>query len=202
MFKSVKLPYSNSALEPYIDAETMDVHYNKHYLTYLKNVNDELKKENVDDFTIEELMENINEFSDAIRNNGGGYYNHSLFWNMLRPNIDNNENLPTGLANILINRDFGNYKNFKSIIEKYAKKRFGSGWVWWVILPNGKTRILELPYQDNPKMYFDCEILLGIDVWEHAYYLKYKSDRAGYIDNIFKVINWEYVNRILGRYYK
>jgi Fe-Mn family superoxide dismutase len=201
MFKSVKLPYSNSALEPYIDAETMDVHYNKHYLTYLKNVNDELKKANVSDLTIEELMENINEFSDAIRNNGGGYYNHSLFWNMLRPNIDNNENLPTGLANILINRDFGNYKNFKSIIEKYAKKRFGSGWVWWVILPSGKTRILELPYQDNPKMYFDCEILLGIDVWEHAYYLKYKSDRAGYIDNLFKVINWEYVNDILKNYY-
>jgi len=87
-------------------------------------------------------------------------------------------------------------------IEKYAKKRFGSGWVWWVIMPSGNTRILETPYQDNPKMYFDCEILLGIDVWEHAYYLKYQSDRAGYIDNIFKVINWEFVNRVLSRYYK
>ena len=202
MYKAVKLPYSNKALEPYIDAETMDVHYNKHYLTYLKNVNDEFQKEKLDFVPIDDLISNIDNYSENIRNNAGVYYNHSLFWYMLRPNIDRSDNAPTGLAKKIIDRDFGNYKNFKSIIEKYAKKRFGSGWVWWVIMPSGNTRILETPYQDNPKMYFDCEILLGIDVWEHAYYLKYKSDRAGYIDNIFKVINWEFVNRVLSRYYK
>jgi Fe-Mn family superoxide dismutase len=201
MYKPVKLPYSYSALEPYIDSETMNVHYNKHYMTYIKNVNDEFEKENLEYLPIEQLINNIGDFSESIRNNAGGYYNHSLFWYMLRPNTNNSDNDPTGLAKSIINRDFGSYKNFKTIIEKYAKKRFGSGWVWWVILPNGKTRILELPYQDNPKMYFDCDILLGVDVWEHAYYLKYQSDRASYVNNLFKIINWEYINNILSRYY-
>ena len=201
MYNPVKLPYSYSALEPYIDSETMNVHYNKHYMTYIKNVNDEFEKENLEYLPIEQLISNIGDFSESIRNNAGGYYNHSLFWYMLRPNTNNSDNDPTGLAKSIINRDFGSYKNFKTIIEKYAKKRFGSGWVWWVILPNGKTRILELPYQDNPKMYFDCDILLGVDVWEHAYYLKYQSDRATYVNNLFKIINWEYINNILSRYY-
>jgi len=201
MYKPVKLPYSYSALEPYIDSETMNVHYNKHYMTYIKNVNDEFEKENLEYLPIEQLINNIEDFSESIRNNAGGYYNHSLFWYMLRPNTNNSDNDPTGLVKTVINRDFGSYKNFKIIIEKYAKKRFGSGWVWWVILPNGKTRILELPYQDNPKMYFDCDILLGVDVWEHAYYLKYKSDRASYVSNLFKIINWEYINNILSKYY-
>jgi len=201
MYKPIKLPYSYSALEPYIDSETMNVHYNKHYMTYIKNVNDEFEKENLEYLPIEQLINNIEDFSESIRNNAGGYYNHSLFWYMLRPNTNNSDNDPTGLVKTVINRDFGSYKNFKIIIEKYAKKRFGSGWVWWVILPNGKTRILELPYQDNPKMYFDCDILLGVDVWEHAYYLKYKSDRASYVSNLFKIINWEYINNILSKYY-
>jgi len=201
MYKPIKLPYSYSALEPYIDSETMNVHYNKHYMTYIKNVNDEFEKENLEYLPIEQLINNIEDFSESIRNNAGGYYNHSLFWCMLRPNTNNSDNDPTGLVKTVINRDFGSYKNFKIIIEKYAKKRFGSGWVWWVILPNGKTRILELPYQDNPKMYFDCDILLGVDVWEHAYYLKYKSDRASYVSNLFKIINWEYINNILSKYY-
>ena len=201
MYKPIKFPYSYSALEPYIDSETMNVHYNKHYMTYIKNVNDEFEKENLEYLPIEQLINNIEDFSESIRNNAGGYYNHSLFWYMLRPNTNNSDNDPTGLVKTVINRDFGSYKNFKIIIEKYAKKRFGSGWVWWVILPNGKTRILELPYQDNPKMYFDCDILLGVDVWEHAYYLKYKSDRASYVSNLFKIINWEYINNILSKYY-
>jgi Fe-Mn family superoxide dismutase len=201
MYKPVKLPYSYSALEPYIDSETMNVHYNKHYMTYIKNVNDEFEKENLEYLPIEQLINNIEDFSESIRNNAGGYYNHSLFWYILRPNTNNSDNDPTGLVKTVINRDFGSYKNFKIIIEKYAKKRFGSGWVWWVILPGGKTLILELPYQDNPKMYFDCDILLGVDVWEHAYYLKYKSDRASYVSNLFKIINWEYINNILSKYY-
>ena len=194
MYKPVKLPYDYSALEPFIDTETMNIHYNKHYLGYLKNVNDEIKKKNYRSIPIKKLIVTINDYSDNIRNNAGGYFNHSLFWKMLKPNKANNINLPSGFSKKIINRDFGNYNVFKKMIEEKAKKRFGSGWVWWIMMPNGNTRIVETPYQDNPLMYFDCEILLGIDVWEHAYYLKYQADRKGYVNNIFKVINWDYVN--------
>ena len=194
MYKPVKLPYDYSALEPFIDYETMNIHYNKHYLGYLKNVNDEIKKKNYRSIPIKKLIVTINDYSDNIRNNAGGYFNHSLFWKMLKPNKANNINLPSGFSKKIINRDFGNYNVFKKMIEEKAKKRFGSGWVWWIMMPNGNTRIVETPYQDNPLMYFDCEILLGIDVWEHAYYLKYQADRKGYVNNIFKVINWDYVN--------
>ena len=194
MYKPVKLPYDYSALEPFIDSETMNIHYNKHYLGYLKNVNDEIKKKNYRSIPIKKLIVTINDYSDNIRNNAGGYFNHSLFWKMLKPNKANNINLPSGFSKKIINRDFGNYNVFKKMIEEKAKKRFGSGWVWWIMMPNGNTRIVETPYQDNPLMYFDCEILLGIDVWEHAYYLKYQSDRMAYVNNIFKVINWDYVN--------
>ena len=96
-----------------------------------------------------------------------------------------------------IKRDFGTFENFKDIIEKKAKQRFGSGWVWWILLPSGKTRIIQTPYQDNPAMFLDCKILLGVDVWEHAYYLKYKSNRSEYVKNIFNVIKWDYPKRIL-----
>jgi len=194
MYKPVKLPYDYSALEPFIDAETMNIHYNKHYLGYLKNVNDEIKKKNYRSIPIKKLIVTINDYSDNIRNNAGGYFNHSLFWKMLKPNKANNSNLPSGFSKKIINRDFGSYNVFKKMIEEKAKKRFGSGWVWWIMMPNGYTRIVETPYQDNPLMYFDCEILLGIDVWEHAYYLKYQADRMAYVNNIFKVINWDYIN--------
>lgn len=194
MYKPVKLPYDYSALEPFIDSETMNIHYNKHYLGYLKNVNDEIKKKNYRSIPIKKLIVTINDYSDNIRNNAGGYFNHSLFWKMLKPNKANNINLPSGFSKKIINRDFGNYNVFKKMIEEKAKKRFGSGWVWWIMMPNGYTRIVETPYQDNPLMYFDCEILLGIDVWEHAYYLKYQADRMAYVNNIFKVINWDYIN--------
>jgi Fe-Mn family superoxide dismutase len=201
MYKPVKLPYSYSALEPYIDAETMNVHYNKHYMGYLNNLNDEFKKLNKKKLPIRLLINNIEDFSVNVRNNAGGYYNHSLFWKMLNPPKTKGENLPVGISKKIIDRDFGSYDNFKTIIEDTAKKRFGSGWVWWIMTPNGRTRIVETPYQDNPQMYYDCSILLGIDVWEHAYYLKYKSDRMNYVKNIFKVINWDYPNDILKRYY-
>ncbi len=194
MYKPVKLPYDYSALEPFIDAETMNIHYNKHYLGYLKNVNDEIKKKNYRSIPIKKLIVTINDYSDNIRNNAGGYFNHSLFWKMLKPNKANNSNLPSGFSKKIINRDFGSYNVFKKMIEEKAKKRFGSGWVWWIMMPNGYTRIVETPYQDNPLMYFDCEILLGIDVWEHAYYLKYQADRMAYVNNIFKIINWDYIN--------
>ena len=194
MYKAVILPYNYSALEPFIDAETMNIHYNKHYLTYLTNLNDEFKKQNHRLIPIKRLIYTIDNYSQIIRNNAGGFYNHSLFWKMLNPNKMNNSNLPTGEAKKLINRDFGNYDLFKKKIEEQAKKRFGSGWVWWIMMPNGVTKIIETPYQDNPLMYFDCTILFGLDVWEHAYYLKYQADRLKYVSNIFKIINWNYVN--------
>lgn len=194
MYKAVILPYNYSALEPFIDAETMNIHYNKHYLNYLTNLNDEFKKQNHRLIPIKRLIYTIDNYSQIIRNNAGGFYNHSLFWKMLNPNKMNNSNLPTGEAKKLINRDFGNYDLFKKKIEEQAKKRFGSGWVWWIMMPNGKTKIIDTPYQDNPLMYFDCTILFGLDVWEHAYYLKYQADRLQYVSNIFKIINWDYIN--------
>jgi Fe-Mn family superoxide dismutase len=191
MYKPVKLPYSYSDLEPYIDAETMYVHYNKHYIGYLNKLN-ELVTTNQ---PIKNLIQDINNYSTEVRNNAGGYYNHSLFWNMLRPKLSEN-NIPIAV-NLFIIKDFGSFENFKAKIKEKAKKRFGSGWVWWILYPNGKTAIVETPYQDNPLMFTDCKILLGIDVWEHAYYLNYKADREAYVDNIFNIINWDYTNAII-----
>jgi Fe-Mn family superoxide dismutase len=199
IYNPILLPYSYSALEPYIDAETMFTHYNKHYLGYLNNLNDEIKKSKLPTLPINKLIANINDFSQDVRNNAGGYYNHSLFWKMLTPAKVNN--LPSGISKNIIDRDFGSFATFKKIIEQTAKKRFGSGWVWWVLMPNGQTRIVETPYQDNPQMYYNCEILLGIDVWEHAYYLKYKADRMQYVNNIFNIINWNYCNKILSLFF-
>lgn len=195
-FEPIDLPYSYFALEPYIDEKTMFIHFNKHYLGYTKNLNEAFKKGNYERKPINFVIENIDMYNNTIRNNAGGYYNHSLFFEMLRPN-DGSDNLPTGIVKQVIERDFGNTFNFKSLFEKSAKKRFGSGWVWWVLMPNGKTKIVSTPYQDNPKMYFDCKILLGIDVWEHAYYLKYNADRLKYVDAIFKVVDWDYPEEIL-----
>ena len=195
MFEPIKLPYNYSDLEPYIDSETMKVHYNKHYLGYLKNLNEEVSLK-FDYNSIEDLIENIEFESDDVRNNAGGYYNHSLFFNMLKSTKQRSYGMPSIVLNT-IKRDFGTFENFKDIIEKKAKQRFGSGWVWWILLPSGKTRIIQTPYQDNPAMFLDCKILLGVDVWEHAYYLKYKSNRSEYVKNIFNVINWDYPKRIL-----
>jgi Fe-Mn family superoxide dismutase len=201
MYKAVPLPYDYSALEPYIDSETMNVHYNVHYMTYLNNLNIEFREANHRMIPIQRLIYKIDDYSDNIRNNAGGYYNHSLFWKMLENPNTKNGYLPFGISDEIIDRDFGNFDNFKKRIKEKAKKRFGSGWVWWVLMPDGFTRIVETPYQDNPQMYFDCEILLGIDVWEHAYYLKYQADRMEYVDNIFNVIDWDYPNNILNKYY-
>lgn len=193
MYQPVKLPYAYKALEPIIDEKTMYVHYNEHYLGYLKKLNDLIDSRK----PIVQVIGNIDNYSDAVRDNAGGYYNHSIFWKMLKPYDRISKNEPPSLVKNVINRDFGSYTNFKNEIRDKAKKRFGSGWVWWILQPNGRTAIVETPYQDNPLMYMDCEILLGIDVWEHAYYLKYQAKRDSYVNNIFQVINWNYPYRIL-----
>ena len=120
---------------------------------------------------------------------------------MLKPRISNKLNVPTGLVEKIIKRDFGTFNAFKKEITEKTKKTFGSGWVWWIMLPSGKTEIVQTPNQNNPQMFYNCEILLGIDVWEHAYYLKYQSERLEYVKNIFNIINYNYPNNILSRYY-
>ena len=193
IYKPVPLPYSYSALEPYIDEKTMYVHFNEHYLGYIKKLNALLPSGP----PINKLITDISNYSTDIKNNAGGYFNHSLFWNMLRPYKPFAINEPPPLVKSIINRDFGSFNNFKNEIIETAKKRFGSGWVWWIQYPNGKTAIVQTPYQDNPMMYSDVKILLGIDVWEHAYYLKYQAKRENYVNNIFNVINWNYANKML-----
>ena len=193
MYKPFPLPYSYSALEPYIDEKTMYVHFNEHYLGYIKKLNALLPSGP----PINKLITDISNYSTDIKNNAGGYFNHSLFWNMLRPYKPFAMNEPPPLVKSIINRDFGSFNNFKNEIIETAKKRFGSGWVWWIQYPNGKTAIVQTPYQDNPMMYSDVKILFGIDVWEHAYYLKYQAKRENYVNNIFNVINWNYANKML-----
>ena len=190
----VRLPYRYDALEPSIDEETMLVHYNIHYKRYLDKFNELIDLYNIKG-TAKDIMRNVNSYPIGVRDNGGGYVNHSLFWKMLKP-YSGGLNLPFGVSKKLIIRDFGSYENFKKQILEKAKKRFGSGWVWWVFLPNGKTRIIETPYQDNPYMpEYNSVPLLGIDVWEHAYYLKYTAYKEKYVENIFKIINWDYINK-------
>jgi len=194
-FSPVRLPYKYNALEPYIDEETMQIHYNKHYLGYLKKFNDSVDKFDITDPVIR-IMQNIDRYPIEVRDNGGGYVNHSMFWKMLKPNKKNKSNAPHGVSLAKIIEDFGTYGQFKEFIIEASQRRFGSGWVWWVMNRDGSTNILATPYQDNPYMpEYKSYPLLGIDVWEHAYYLKYDADRTKYIKNIFKIINWDEVNR-------
>jgi Fe-Mn family superoxide dismutase len=199
MFKPVELKYRYSDLEPFIDEETMRVHYEEHYLGYTKKLNELLKKNRIRQSNILTIIEDALIYPQGIQDNAGGYYNHSLFWEMLSPkrNESNNDNEPYGVSREIINRDFGGYAYFVEQIKNKAKERFGSGWVWWILNPDGTTDIVQTPYQDNPKMYDDVEILLGIDVWEHAYYLKHQAKRMEYIDDILRVVNWNYPNKVL-----
>ena len=192
-YSPIKLPYRYDALEPYIDEETMEIHYNKHYLGYLKKLNSLLERYDVNEDVIS-LMQKIDKYPIEIRDNGGGYVNHSMFWKMLKPNPKGISNGPKGLVMTKIKHDFGTFGQFKDLIIEASKRRFGSGWVWWVMNRDGSTNIMATPYQDNPYMPgYDCYPLLGIDVWEHAYYLKYDADRTKYVKNILKIINWDEV---------
>jgi len=194
-FTSVRLPYKYDALEPYIDEETMQIHYNKHYLGYLRKFNDLVDKYDINADVIN-IMQNIDKYPIEVRDNGGGYVNHSMFWKMLKPNPNKGSNTPFGLSLNKIIEDFGTYGQFKELMIEASKRRFGSGWVWWVMNRDGSTNVLATPYQDNPYMPdYGSFPLLGIDVWEHAYYLKYDADRTKYVKNIFNIINWQEVNR-------
>jgi superoxide dismutase, Fe-Mn family len=191
-----KLPYAYDALEPHIDKLTMEIHYSKHHQAYVTNLNkaiETLDKAIVDKSkSLSSIFENMSLFPEAIRNNGGGHYNHSLFWNLMKPN---GGGAPKGKLGDAINATFGSFEAFKKQFSDAAAKRFGSGWAWLVV-SNGKLTITSTPNQDNPLMNISTIVskgkpVLALDVWEHAYYLKNQNRRADYIASFWNVVNWE-----------
>ena len=192
-FKLPDLPYDYNALEPHIDAKTMEIHHTKHHNAYTSNLNNAIASSEMENQSIEEICKSAN-LSPAIRNNGGGYYNHCLFWEIMSPN---GGGVPNGNIADAINKSFGNFENFKSEFSKAAATRFGSGWAWLCVSSDDELCICSTSNQDNPLMEGQCEKtpILGIDVWEHAYYLNYQNRRPDYIEGFFNVVNWGEVNR-------
>lgn len=191
-----KLPYAYTALKQFIDAETMTYHYNQHYKGYVKKLNDALSKKDYGDIELEDIVKRISKYNKTIRNNAGGAFNHALFWKMLSPK----EQVCGGPILKKINTSFGNLKEFKNKFESVAKNRFGSGWVWLVLTKRNTLKVISTPNQDNPLMNVIRNggyPLLGLDLWEHSYYLKYRNKRDEYIRNFWKCVNWEFVNELL-----
>ena len=193
-FDQQPLAFAYSALEPSIDSLTMDIHYNKHAAAYSKNVKEAALAEKVDmTQPLEAVLYKISAYSVKMRNNAGGHYNHELFWKCLTPA----NTAPAGKLLAAIEKDFGSLDNLKKQVSEAAKNRFGSGWAWLIITGDKKLIVSSTPNQDNPLMDI-AETkgfpLFGLDVWEHAYYLKYQNRRADYIENFWKVLNWNYVN--------
>lgn len=194
-FNQVRLPYDKAALEPSIDAMTMDIHYNKHHAAYVKNVNEAIAAENISYNSEKEFFSNISKLSTKARNNGGGAYNHNLFWQVMKPNGGN----ASGKIAEAINGSFGSMDKFKEQFSQAAMSRFGSGWAW-LVNDNGKLKIGSTPNQDNPLMDvsdFKGTPLLALDVWEHAYYLKYQNKRNEYVAAWWNVVNWDEVAKRL-----
>jgi superoxide dismutase, Fe-Mn family len=194
-FTQQPLPYSYNALEDVIDATTMEIHYSKHAATYAKNLNEAAKTEGIDtNKSVEAILNTISKYSTKIRNNAGGHFNHELFWQCMQPK--QNDNKPTNQLLATIEKTFGSFADFKTKFTDAGKTRFGSGWAWLYVDADKNLKIGSTPNQDNPLMDIS-EIkgnpLLTIDVWEHAYYLKYQNKRADYIENWWNVVNWNYV---------
>jgi Fe-Mn family superoxide dismutase len=195
-FELPPLPYSFSALEPHIDTQTMEIHHDKHHQGYVNNLNKLIKESAVKETSLEKIVAGISKYSTGIRNNAGGHYNHSLFWTLMTP-AGGGE--PTGAIADAINSSFGSFINFKEKFSAEAKSRFGSGWAW-LVSNNGKLEVGSTPNQDNPLMDisdFKGKPLLALDVWEHAYYLKYQNKRADYVSAFWNLVNWGEVNRLL-----
>lgn len=192
-FELPKLPYAFNALEPHIDARTMEIHHGKHHQAYVTNLNNAIAGTEAEKMSIEEICANISKFPMAVRNNGGGHYNHSLFWNILTTNASQ---APSGALADAINAAFGNLDDFKTKFAAAGATRFGSGWAWLTKNSAGKLEISSTPNQDNPLMDL-AEVkgtpILGLDVWEHAYYLHYQNRRPDYISAFWNVINWDEV---------
>jgi len=186
------LPYAYNALEPFIDEQTMTIHHTKHHQAYIDKLNKAIEN-SADKFVLEDSFKTISKADLAIRNNGGGHYNHSLFWQLMKPNPTSKENLPAGKLAQFIIRDFNSFENFKKEFTEKATKIFGSGWCW-LIEQDGKLKITTTPNQDNPLMDVASEKgkpLLALDIWEHAYYLKYQNKRVDYISNWWNIVNWD-----------
>lgn len=194
--KLADLAYDFNALEPYIDAQTMELHYTKHYNGYYNKFMAAADGTKLLDTPMEEIFARISKHSSGIRNNGGGFYNHTLFWENMTPNQGQ---VPEKLKKA-IEKDFGSFDTFKDKFSAAAKTHFGSGWAWLAVDSKGKLFVTSTPNQDNPLMDVTAKQgapLLGIDVWEHAYYLKYQNKRASYVDNFWNLVNWDVVNNRL-----
>lgn len=192
-FELPQLPYAHDALEPNIDARTMEIHHGKHHAGYTNNLNNAITGTDLEGKSIEDILTGMDMNNGAVRNNGGGYYNHDLFWKVMTPNGGGN---PTGAVASAIDAAFGSYDDFKDAFAKAAATRFGSGWAW-LCVKDGKLEICSTANQDNPLMPgIGCggKPILGLDVWEHAYYLNYQNRRPDYINAFFNVINWDEVN--------
>jgi superoxide dismutase, Fe-Mn family len=188
------LGYAFDALEPHIDAMTMEIHHDKHHGAYVSKLNDAMNGSRFEGMTIEKIMSEVKEEDKAIRNNAGGHYNHSLFWKIIMPGEDK---MPTKKINQLIIEGFGSFEKFKEMFTEVAKQVFGSGWAWLAVDQNKKLFISTTPNQDNPLMSNIAKQqgtpILGLDVWEHAYYLKHQNKRIDYITDFFNIINWKQV---------
>ncbi len=195
-FDQQPLPYAYNAFEDVVDAKTMEIHYTKHAATYSKNLKEAVAAEGVNAKSVEDILTNVSKYTAKMRNNGGGHYNHEMFWQCMRPK--QNDNKPAGKLMESIEKNFGSFSNFKTQFSDAGKNRFGSGWAWLYADKNKALRIGSTPNQDNPLMDVS-EIkgspILGLDVWEHAYYLKYQNKRADYIENWWNIVNWDYVQR-------
>ncbi len=189
------LPYAVEALEPHIDAMTMTIHHSKHHAAYVNNLNAALAGKPEENMSIDEIVKNISKFPMPVRNNGGGHYNHSMFWTLMKAN---GGGTPTGAIADAINAAFGTFDSFKEKFSQAGITRFGSGWAWLGVDDSKKLCVCSTPNQDNPLMDIaevKCNPILGMDVWEHAYYLKYQNRRPDYVAAFFNVINWDEVNR-------
>lgn len=196
-FQQRPLPYAYQALEPYIDAATMEIHYSKHGTSYANNLKDALVNEKVDanKITLTDLLKNISHYSTKMRNNAGGHYNHELFWQSMKPSP---ATTPSGTLAEAITKKFGSFDAFKTAFSDVAKTRFGSGWAWLLFTMDGSLSVGSTPNQDNPLMDLsDLKgiPLLGLDVWEHAYYLKYQNKRPDYITSWWNLVNWDIVQQ-------
>jgi Fe-Mn family superoxide dismutase len=195
-FSLPNLPYPNNALEPSIDSKTMQIHHGKHHNGYTSKLNASIEGSELENKSIEEILKNMDMNNAALRNNGGGYYNHCLFWESMSPNGGGS---PEGKLLDAINSAYGSYDSFKDSFSTEASTRFGSGWAWLCVHPGGKVEVCSSPNQDNPLMPgVGCGgyPILGLDVWEHAYYLNYQNKRPDYIDAFFNIINWDNVSKL------
>ena len=198
-FELPSLNYSFDALEPHIDTKTMQIHHGKHHAGYTNNLNNAIKGTDLETMSIETILAELDLNNAAVRNNGGGFFNHSLFWNVMSPN---GGGVPSGDLADAINDSFGSFDEFKSTFSKAAGTRFGSGWAWLCVHPGGKLEVCSTPNQDNPLMKgVGCggQPILGLDVWEHAYYLNYQNRRPDYISGFFNVINWAFVSELYSK---